>query len=1027
MSVKPSDARARFCNLMRDIFQFAKFDLDFGMYRIMNQRRDKIDAFLNTGLPRAIAKNLGGQEQAESNSAVNQKRDLRAKIEKELSGDAFDEAGNLQKHRDTNLGKTWLAVSESAAAAQSSDELEAAVFNHLHEFFSRYYDEGDFIPKRRHGGGKGYSVQYGGEEVLFHWANRGQYYIKTTERFQRYDFKADGLTVRFEIRSAANLPENNNKSEKRFYIPLPAEMRENNGIVAVPFEYRPLNEKEKKKYGTKNIQDKIMDDAKASIENAKTLSEKTKAALLKKHHTGESSIIIHHIRRYVRRSTADFFIHKNLHGFLSDELDIYLKSEAVSAEDIDVGGIHALRQRIIIFRAARKIGGKIIDFLAQLENFQKRLWEKKKFITRAEYFVTIGNIADEKILREILQCEKQWEEWRKLLGMDSEENGLFTGKGNKADKRRDFVKSHPSLPVDTANFTEDFKDALLSHLSDSGDLDDMCDGVLIHGENYQALNLLTEKYRKKIKCVYIDPPYNTGPSEIIYKNGYKDSSWLCLMESRYELTKHLMEKDSAIMTAIDDYEFTHLAELLDVIFATYERYAIVVNHHPQGAGMGDAMLSRTHEYMIIMTSPEASSLKGQRVESGVEYRSFRRAGQGANNFRGDFSNNFYAILIEPKTLKVVGLESPPTGKDYPKDKTSEGYIRIYPIGQNGEERVWRLSYKSAMELVNRGKITCTSNFVIRQVINHGQEKRAQLFSNWTGAEYNAGVHGANLLESIMGNAGVFSYPKSIHTVTRAIESKAHSPSDAIILDYFAGSGTTAHAVINLNREDGGNRKFILVEMGEYFDSVLLPRIKKVTYTPEWKDGKPKQPASEQDAKRGPRLVKYVRLESYDDAMDNIALESPDSLLAKDEEYFIKYALNHESRNDSAFLPGAIKSPFDYKLHKAASGGGELSADLPETFNYLIGLHVKSRRIFRGGNRRYLIYRGIADGVEVAVIWRDTKGWKSSDRERDRDIIQRNKFAEGAERIYVNDDSLVKGAESLDPFFKSAMFGMTAEK
>ena len=94
----------------------------------------------------------------------------------------------------------------------------------------------------------------------------------------------------------------------------------------------------------------------------------------------------------------------------------------------------------------------------------------------------------------------------------------------------------------------------------------------------------------------------------------------------------------------------------------------------------------------------------------------------------------------------------------------------------------------------------------------------------------------------------------------------------IVLDYFAGSGTTGHAVINLNREDGGERKFILVEMGEHFDTVLLPRIKKVIYAPEWKAGKPQRMATKEEAERSPRIVKYIRLESYEDALDGIGFD-----------------------------------------------------------------------------------------------------------------------------------------------------------
>jgi adenine-specific DNA-methyltransferase len=178
----------------------------------------------------------------------------------------------------------------------------------------------------------------------------------------------------------------------------------------------------------------------------------------------------------------------------------------------------------------------------------------------------------------------------------------------------------------------------------------------------------------------------------------------------------------------------------------------------------------------------------------------------------------------------------------------------------------------------------------------------------------------------------------------------------ITLDYFAGSGTTGHAVINLNRKDGGRRKFILVEMGEYFDTVLVPRIKKVTFTPEWKDGKPKRLATAEEAERSPRVVKIVRLESYEDALNNLETrrskqqqllldapeaQGPDGLR---EQYLLRYMLNVETRGSQSLLNvQAFTDPTAYTLKVKRPGSDEsrvVNVDLLETFNWLIGLTVR---------------------------------------------------------------------------------------
>ena len=245
-----------------------------------------------------------------------------------------------------------------------------------------------------------------------------------------------------------------------------------------------------------------------------------------------------------------------------------------------------------------------------------------------------------------------------------------------------------------------------------------------------------------------------------------------------------------------------------------------------------------------------------------------------------------------------------------------------------------------------------------------------------------------------------------------------------ILDYFAGSGTTGHAVINLNREDGGRRKFILVEMADYFDTVLLPRIKKVTYTPEWKDGKPKRMATAEEAERGPRIVKVIRLESYEDSLNNIAFDDAAGQQAMQfDDYLLRYMLKWEARKSETLLDiEKLASPFQYKLHIHAGGQTSVkSVDIPETFAYLLGLHVQTRRAHDDGGRRYLVYRGRIDHRQVAVIWRETEGWAQTDYERDRQFVAEHKLAEGADEVFVNGDSFIPGARALEPLFKARMF------
>jgi adenine-specific DNA-methyltransferase len=246
----------------------------------------------------------------------------------------------------------------------------------------------------------------------------------------------------------------------------------------------------------------------------------------------------------------------------------------------------------------------------------------------------------------------------------------------------------------------------------------------------------------------------------------------------------------------------------------------------------------------------------------------------------------------------------------------------------------------------------------------------------------------------------------------------------LALDIFAGSGTTGHAVINLNRTEEGIRKFILAEMDMCFNTVLLPRIKKVTFCSEWKDGMPKRNATIEEAKRSPRIVKYIRVESYEDALNNIEFHDGVSQQAMSfDDYLLKYILKWETRASGTLLNvEKLAKPFSYKLNIHSDGQTrEKVADVPETFNYLLGLHVQTRRVYDDGGRRYLVYRGLVDNKPIAMIWRETEGWGKQDLERDKKFVSEKKLTDGADEIFVNGDSFIAGAKALEPVFKARMF------
>ncbi|MDM1061806.1 site-specific DNA-methyltransferase [Empedobacter falsenii] len=949
-------------DVLKEIFEMDKADLDFGIYRIMNQKRDQVMDFIDRKLPKDIKDILA---QTQSKDSVS----IQAEIDQ--LGKSLDDAGVARES-----APKYIALKAQLENAIDTNALEQEVFSHLANFFKRYYKDGDFISLRRYKKDV-YAIPYEGEEVKLHWANHDQYYIKTSEYLKNYSFKLkDGKSVHFQLKEAST-EQNNNKAqgdqERRFAIYEEQPVEVIDGQLYINFTYEPYKKTVKQddlaKHAFEVLQKSVPGEFALAFDKAPTEKDKNRTLLQK------------HLNDFISRNSFDYFIHKDLGGFLRRELDFYIKNEVLYIDDINTENPAYFTAQLSKIKALKTVAAKIITFLAQIEDFQKKLWLKKKFVISTNYCITLDRIP-EKYYPEIVANQAQLDEWKELFDVvipSTEAEAL------------EALRNEPYLVLDTKHFSEEFKDKLLAEFDN---LDEETNGLLINSENFQALNYLSNKYYNKIQSIYIDPPYNTVHSKILYKNQFEHSSWLSLMNNSISTIKPFFTEDFSFGLAIDDYEYVRLGMLMQNHFSSYDVDDIIINHHPQGSG---GRLSRTHEHFIIASASDSPQYLLEGTDTVYEERSFMRSGTAENNYRYGRWRSFYALLFDEVKNEIVGVEEPPVlNSNYPLEKTDLGFTRIYPINSSGEERVWRSSFETGKKRVENGEIFITKNGAIKQKIIH-ENKAEVVFSNWIGAEYNAGTQGSNVLT----NLGIdFDYPKSVKTMERIVELQSFGKSDNIVLDYFAGSGTTVHAVINLNRYKNRQRKYIAIDVGSYFEDVILNRSKKVIYTDNWKNGKP------QDKVGISQLFKYQVLESYEDALNNLQLpnKTNEALLnfeeQAQEEYILNYMLDVETQ-DHLFNIQMFRNPFNYQLK--VTENNELvptKVDLVETFNYLIGLYVE--RVQRVGDIKFVEGK-TREGIKTLVIWRNLETTTNEETaQRFRKIYDSVRSSE-FDQIYINGD------------------------
>ena len=639
---------------LREMFHFAHNDLDFGIFHILKIKRDEVNQFIDEKLPTIVDEALAEVTDTLYN---NQLAEVKEYVKKEggatEKGYLNDISGNLQLLIDF---LEYKRQDELIAPLQTNPEdlkskLAFRVYNHVHSFFEGYYRDGDFGYNDR--STAHYKVDYpdeadyNGADTLFHWKCRDSYYIKTATGFNSVPFEVDGKRIeyRLEGEASSSIAQNNNRDDFKHYRfdridpPKPDDAEQTWHVILHLAEtstpkveiYRKMNAQifsetddvdiylhERPKKGEEqgkpifkdlaNTYDKVNDGRLQGIKalhiNLESYAEKLasrpdfkelgknnkerQAALEKRPRVLRFHTFDKNLNTFFVGMDSDYFIHKDLDKFLKTEQRRYIQNTILG--DLDtLLNLSPENPAFAIATAFRNVTNEVIALLVTVETFQKQLFLMKKKVITTDYLISVGKISEatkddttqrEALISGILENEAQLADWRETFGIDiTEQLPLLEG-------------LYPTLPLDTRYFNETFVDELLALFDD---LESQIDGVLLNSENFQALDLLMEKYRNSIRCVHIDPPYNTNTSGFLYKNDYQHSSWLTMMENRLFLAEQLMAPDSCILCHIDEHEYENLFKVFNTLQMKNQGTIVWDKRNPVS---GANRIATQHEYVV---------------------------------------------------------------------------------------------------------------------------------------------------------------------------------------------------------------------------------------------------------------------------------------------------------------------------------------------------------------------------------------------------------------------------------------------